>query len=132
MPRVEFKKTLINGLRRKHKYKRTKKKEAQYEKLRGKIQNMLYIHERPAEVADRTVPGYWESDLIIGKYKRSAIATLVEKTIRVREALTKAVSDIPLHLRKSLKNDLAKEMYQLKEFTKASNMTVYFADLASP
>lgn len=93
---------------------------------------MLYIHERPAEVADRTVPGYWESDLIIGKYKRSAIATLVEKTIRVREALTKAVSDIPLHLRKSLKNDLAKEMYQLKEFTKASNMTVYFADLASP
>lgn len=147
LPRGELKKTLINGLRRKHKYKRTRKKEAQDEELRGKIQDMLSIHERPAEVADRTVPGHWESDLIIGKYKRSAIATLVERTsrytlivplpegkgaIQVREALTKAVSNIPLHLRRSLTHDQGKEMSQHKEFTKASNMTVYFADPASP
>lgn len=147
LPRGELKKTLINGLRRKHKYRRTKKKEAQDEELRGKIQDMLSIHERPEEVADRTVPGHWESDLIIGKYKRSAIATLVERssrytiivplpkgkgTIEVREALTKAVSDIPLHLRRTLTHDQGKEMSQHKEFTKASNMQVYFADPASP
>lgn len=147
LPRGELKKTLINGLRRKHKYRRTKKKEAQDEELRGKIQDMLSIHERPAEVADRTVPGHWESDLIIGKYKRSAIATLVERSsrytiivplpkgkgaIEVREALTKAVSDIPLHLRRTLTHDQGKEMSQHKEFTKASNMQVYFADPASP
>ena len=147
LPRGELKKTLIEGLRRKHKYRRSKKKEAQDEELRGKIKDMLSIHERPAEVADRIVPGHWESDLIIGKYKRSAVATLVERTTRytiivplpkgkgalaVREALTEAVSEIPLHLRRTLTHDQGKEMSQHKQFSSASNMQVYFADPASP
>ena len=40
--------------------------------------------------------------------------------------------DIPLHLRRTLTHDQGKEMSQHKEFTKASNMQVYFADPASP
>jgi len=34
---------------------------------------MLSIEDRPAEVADRTIPVHWEGDLVLGKYKRGAL-----------------------------------------------------------
>jgi transposase, IS30 family len=148
LPRGSLKKELVESLRRGHKYRRlSKKKQDEFEENRGKIADMLSIHERPVEVADRTVPGHWESDLIIGKHKQSAIATLVERTTRytiivelpkgkkaleVRTAITEEVKNIPQHLRKTLTHDQGKEMSQHKQFTIDTDMKVFFADPASP
>ena len=147
LPRGELKATLIKGLRQEHKYRhKLKSKTGETAENRGKIADMLSIEERPEEVADRTVPGHWEGDLILGKYKRTALGTLVERTTRytmlipliakdaetVRKAYAKALTKLPRHLARSLTYDQGKEMSQHKAFTISTGMKVYFAHPASP
>lgn len=146
LPRGELKQTLVKALRQEHKYRRTQKG-GKTEEKRGKIANMLSIEERPAEVADRTVPGHWEGDLILGKYKRSALGTLVERTTRytilvalgnqkdavsVREAYAQAFKTVPDELRKTLTYDQGKEMSEHQQFTIDTGMQVFFAHPGSP
>jgi IS30 family transposase len=114
---------------------------------RGKIKDMVLISERPAEIADRAVPGHWEGDLIVGKANRSFIGTLVERQTRfvilthlgqdartatVTAAIATQITRLPEHLRLSLTWDQGVEMARHLEFTIATGAPVYFCDPHSP
>lgn len=145
LPRGTLKRTLIKGLRQERAYRRKQKMCGSQEK-RGKIQDMVSIEERPKEVEDRSVPGHWEGDLIVGKYKRSALGTLVERTTRytilapikgkdaesVRKAYAQEFKKLPREIVKTLTYDQGKEMSEHRQFTIDTGIQVYFAHPGSP
>ena len=131
---------------------------------RGKhfVTDDILISERPAEAADRAVPGHWEGDLILG-LGSSAIGTLVERSSRftlllhlppmhghgprvkngpavaghgaeaVRNAIVGAITTLPEHLRRSLTWDQGAEMAQHAQLRiEAAGLQVYFCDPHSP
>jgi transposase, IS30 family len=105
------------------------------------------IHDRPASVQTRRQAGHWEGDLIVGTQQRSAVATLVERKMRltllirlpdghsaqhVGDALITTFTQLPLKLRKSLTWDQGNEMFHHERIEAATGLRIYFADPHSP
>lgn len=143
LPRGGLRKELLSYLRqhRKQRHPRSRGQDR-----RGQIPEMISIEERPADVADRSVPGHWEGDLLMGRRNQSAVGTLVERTTRtlilvplkghdaqsVRKAFAKELKSLPRQMRLTLTYDRGKEMAQHKLFTRETKMQVYFAHPQSP
>lgn len=141
-----LKRELISALRsgRARRRPRSRAEESRRANVLGTI---VPISERPAEAADRAVPGHWEGDLIMGAFNRSAIVTLVERTTRytllgdlpdghgaeeVYACLMELMPTLPANLVRSLTWDQGREMAQWKEFQVDSGIAVYFCDPHSP
>jgi transposase, IS30 family len=139
-----LKKELLAHLRSQRRIRRSRHSHVRGQR-RGQIVEALSIRERPAEIADRAIPGHWEGDLI-GGTKNSHIATLVERhsrftalvkvrskdTAAVVAALSRQVRKLPASLRRSLTWDRGLEMAKHQTFTVATNVKVYFCDPHSP
>ncbi len=115
---------------------------------RTRIRDMVNISDRPAEVADRAIPGHWEGDLILGSTaSASAIGTLVERSTRfvmllylpdnhgalaVQKAIIAKMVELPEHLRRSLTWDQGIEMANHAAIAAATDLDIYFCDPHSP
>ncbi|PSK89364.1 IS30 family transposase [Haloactinopolyspora alba] len=128
------------------------KRAARRPRTNGKRENSPYrdafkISQRPAEVADRAVPGHWEGDLITGAANHSAVGTLVERSTRftmllhlpdrhdaatVAAAMITQMSWLPEHLRRSLTWDRGTELAEYKHIQLDLRLPVYFCDPHSP
>jgi len=112
--------------------------------------DLLRISERPAEADNRSLPGHWEGDMIMGARQASAIGVLVERTTRFvvlvalpdkawhdsgrfADLAAAQISALPEHLRRSMAWDRGFEMVRAHvEFEKKAGLKVYFCDPHSP
>jgi len=137
-----LKRELRQHLRRQHRFRQARAAAGQ---PRSRILDAVSIRTRPAEVADRAVPGHWEGDLLTGA-GCSYVVTLVERQSRfvvlirlpnkesatVVAALTRCVRRLPDGLMKSLTWDRGTELANHRTFTIATDVQVYFCDPHAP
>ena len=144
--RAGLNKELVEHLRT-HRTRRKPHAQTARNTERGRIQNMVMISERPAEIDDRSVPGHWEGDLIIGRHGKSQIATLVERTTglvllvslpndrgaqTVAAAMQHQIATLPDQACRSITWDQGIEMAAHNRFTVATGIPIYFCDPHSP
>jgi transposase, IS30 family len=113
----------------------------------GRLRDMVLLTDRPAEAADRAIPGHWEGDLLLGRGGRSAIASVVERrsryvvllhlphgrtAVHVRQALAARMTTLPVQLRRTLTWDQGKEMAEHVQFRIETGIPIYFCDPRSP
>ena len=126
---------------------RTSRRSQGRQERRGRLPGMVMISDRPADAEDRSVPGHWEGDLVLGEGGRSAVGTLVERSSRfvlllhlrgdrsanaVDAAMRKAIVTLPDELRRSITWDQGAEMANHASFTVDTGIPIYFCDPHSP
>jgi transposase, IS30 family len=139
-----LKRRLLEQLRRQRHFRHARAS-ARIRPRQGQIIDAVSIRRRPAEVADRALPGHWEGDLLEGA-RGTFVATLVERQSRyvllvrlpnkethtVIHALTRRIRRLPQGLVKSLTWDRGSEFAAHRAFTMATKVQVYFCDPQSP
>ena len=143
LPRGELRTEVVALLRHGHARRRPR---ARGKDRRGQIPNMVSIAERPAEIEDRLIPGHWEGDTIKGKYNRSAVGTLVERstlfTLMAKMNGTGAdaavvgfstvLERVEAQKRLSITYDRGREMAKHEQLSANTGVKVYFADPHAP
>lgn len=143
LPKGELRRDLIGLLRQGRKLRRPR---GQGKDRRGALPDMVSVHERPACVLTRQLPGDWEGDLIKGAGNASAIGTLAERKTRyviltkmkdatadtALSSFSRGLSQVPKTMRVSMTYDQGKEMARHAELADRLNIKVYFCDPHSP
>jgi IS30 family transposase len=143
MPKGELRTQMIALLRFGHTKRRPR---SRGHDRRGQIPNMTSIDQRPADIAERLVPGHWEGDHIKGTANRSQVGTLVERQsryvalVKLHDGTAQATAAgfgailqrFDVDLRRSLTYDQGREMAQHAKLTADTGIKVYFAHPHSP
>lgn len=146
---VRSRKTLDHSLtvhlRRSHRMRHSKHHSKSGDRGTINIVNGVSIHQRPRHIENRRSIGHWEGDLVTGS-GNTHIATLVDRKTRftlilkldgkdaesVNNALVNTFLRIPVPMKKSLTWDRGMELARHIEFTRLTNIPVYFCDPQSP
>lgn len=108
---------------------------------RGKLRDIVRIDGRPDVINCRRRYGDWEGDTLVGKGRRSAVVTLVERkcgysrigraddmtaatTVRVTR---RRMKDLPKSWRRSVTFDNGKEFMSYHQIARSLDLDVYFA-----
>ncbi|SRR5712691_8788336 len=114
---------------------------------RAKFGEFKLIEDRSSAAADRSEPGHWEGDLLVGARHRSAVVTLVERMSRftvlarldgahtapeVRAALSRAFANVPTAMRSSLTWDQGGEISHWPLVEQDLGLPVYLCHPKAP
>jgi len=136
---------LCEHLRRSHKMRQGKHHSRSGDRGTINIVKGVSIHKRPKSIDHREFIGHWEGDLVTGS-GNTHIATLVDRKTRftlilklpgkdsasVNNALISTFNQLPVTMKKTLTWDRGMELAKHTEFTKKTNIPVYFCDPQSP
>jgi IS30 family transposase len=128
--------------RRRPRWQKLLRRSGRPREKRGKLTDCVRISGRPEVINRRRRYGDWEGDTLVGKGRRSALVTLVERksgyvrigrtdsmqsevTVRV---VKQRMKDLPPALRRSMTFDNGKEFAEHHQLTRRLRLDIYFAD----